>query len=121
MRLFTTNLWVILLIRLAMAVANAFFAPACSALMADSVPREMRGRVMAAIGKGTVMLGPASGGTGGPGMGFLTTLPVMIGSVAGRYLYSASPTFPWIFVSAATAMSVLLTVLFLRDPEQAQV
>ncbi len=54
-------------------------------------------------------------------MGFLTTLPMMIGSVAGRYLYSASPTFPWIFVSAATAMSVLLTVLFLRDPEQAQV
>ena len=67
------------------------------------------------------MLGPASGGAGGPGMGFLTALPVMIGSVAGRRQYSASRTLPWIFVSAATALSVLLTVLFLRDPEQAQV
>ena len=76
---------------------------------------------MAAIDRGTVMLGPASGGTGGPGMGFLTTLPVMLGSIVGGYLYSANPTLPWIFVTAATGVSVFVTVLFLRDPEHAQV
>jgi MFS family permease len=117
----SSNSTQVLLIRITIAIANAFFAPACMALMADTVPRTLRGRVMAAVGRGAVMLAPASGGTGGPGMGFLTTLPVMLGSVAGGYLYSANPTFPWIFVTVATAVSVLLTVLFLRDPEHAQV
>jgi MFS family permease len=116
-----SNLPQVLLIRIAIAVANAFFASACMALMADTVPRTMRGRVMAATGRGAVMLAPASGGTGGPGMGFLTTLPVMLGSVAGGYLYDVNPTFPWVFVTGATAVSVLLTLLFLRDPEHAQV
>lgn len=117
----SSNLVHVFLIRVAIAVANAFFGPACMALMADTVPRDIRGRVMAAIGRGMVLLGPASGGTGGPGMGFLTTLPVMLGSIVGGYLYSYNPTFPWLFVSAATALSILLSVLFLRDPEHAQV
>jgi hypothetical protein len=76
---------------------------------------------MAAIGRGAVMLGPASGGTGGPGMGFLTTLPVILGSIVGGYLYNSNPTLPWLFVSAATALSILFAVLFLRDPEHAQI
>jgi MFS family permease len=111
----------VLLVRVFVGIANAFFSPACAALMADTVPRSMRGRVMAAIGRGAVMLGPASGGTGGPGMGFLTTLPVILGSILGGYLYITNPTLPWLFVSAATVLSLLLSVLFLRDPEQAQV
>jgi MFS family permease len=101
-------------------VSNTFFTPACSALMADTVPRDMRGRVMAAIGRGAVMIGAASGGTGGPGMGFLITLPVMLGSVAGGFLYGQNPAWPWFFVLSATAVSVLLSALFLRDPKQAE-
>jgi len=116
-----SNLVHVLLVRIVLAVANAFFAPASMALMADSVPRELRGRVMAAIGRGMLQLGAASGGTGGPGMGFLSTLPVMLGSIAGGYLYSYNPILPWLFVSAATAASIGLAVLFLRDPERAQV
>jgi MFS family permease len=102
-------------------VSNAFFTPACSALMADTVPRHMRGRVMAAIGRGAVMIGAASGGTGGPGMGFLITLPVVFGSVAGGYLYGQNPAWPWFFVLSATAISVLLSALFLRDPKRAEI
>ncbi len=119
--LLSANFIHVLSIRIVIGVANAFFGPACAALMADTVPRDMRGRVMAAIGRGTVMLGPASGGTGGPGMGFLTTLPVILGSILGGYLYSTNPTFPWLFVAAATALSLILSALFLRDPEQAHV
>lgn len=52
----------VLLIRAAIAVATALSIPACSALMADCVSRNMRGRVMAAIGRGTLMIGAASGG-----------------------------------------------------------
>jgi MFS family permease len=111
----------VLLIRIAMGIANAFFAPASMAFMADAIPRELRGRVMAAIGRGFVQLAPASGGTGGPGTGFLTTLPVMAGSIAGGYLYRHNPVLPWIVVSAATAVSIGLAALFIRDPEHAHV
>jgi MFS family permease len=111
----------VLLIRSVMGVANAFFAPASMALMADAIPRDLRGRVMAAIGRGFVQLGPASGGTGGPGTGFLTTLPMMAGSIAGGYLYRYNTILPWVFVSAATAVSIVLAALFMRDPEHAQV
>ena len=68
----------VLLVRAVIATATAFFVTACSALMADTVPRDMRGRVMAALGRGTVFLGAASGGTGGPGVGFVITIPLML-------------------------------------------
>jgi MFS family permease len=118
---FSSNFIQVLLVRAAIGVANAFFTPACSALMADTVPRDMRGRVMAAIGRGAVMLGAASGGTGGPGMGFLITLPVTLGAIAGGYLYAHNPAFPWFFALGATTISVLLSALFLCDPKQAEI
>lgn len=110
-----------LLIRSAVAVANAFLLPACSALMADTVPRDIRGRVMAAIGRGTVMIGAAAGGTGGPGVGFLVTIPLIVASLAGGYLYAHNPVYPWLFVLAATTISLILTALFIRDPERAHI
>jgi DHA1 family multidrug resistance protein-like MFS transporter len=111
----------VLLIRIVMGVANAFFAPASMAFMADAIPRQLRGRAMAAIGRGFVQLAPASGGTGGPGTGFLTTLPMIVGSIAGGYLYRYNPVLPWIFVFGVTVVSIVLATLFLRDPEHAHV
>jgi len=113
--------WVqVLALRCAVAVATAFFMPACSALMADIVPREIRGRAMAAIGRGTVMIGASSGGTGGPGVGFLITGPIMVGSLVGGYLYAYNPTLPWILTGVALGLSTLLAVFFIRDPEMAE-
>ncbi len=111
----------VLLIRAALAVATAFFIPACTALIADSVPRAIRGRVMAVIGSGTLALGAASGGTGGPGVGLLTIVPLVIASLSGGYLYAANPKYPWILVTATTAVSIGLLLAFVRDPEQAEV
>jgi MFS family permease len=111
----------VLLIRATIAIANAFFLTACAALMADMVPRDIRGRVMAAIGRGAVMLGPASGGTGGPGVGFMITIPLMLASLLGGYLYDYDPISPWIFVTVATVISVTLSALFIRDPQKAEV
>ena len=111
----------VLLIRALVAISNAFFIPACAALMADIVPREIRGRVMAAIGRGTVMIGAASGGTGGPGLGFLMTIPLMIASLSGGYLYTLSPAYPWFFVTIATAIALILSAMFVRDPRKAEV
>jgi MFS family permease len=112
--------WPVLAIRAAMGTAVAFFVTACSALMADCVPRDMRGRAMAAIGRGTVFLGAASGGTGGPGLGFVITIPLMLASVAGGYMYEANPLTPWFFCTGAIAASIALTALFVRDPQTAE-
>jgi len=118
---YSTRFIEILLIRMAVAVATVFFIPASSALMADTVPRESRGRVMSAFGRGSVLIGAAGGGTGGPGMGFFITIPVMIASVAGGLLYSANPAFPWFFVLVSTAAAIIMTALFIRDPTKAEV
>jgi MFS family permease len=109
-----------LLSRVGLAAATAFFVTACSALMADLVPRDARGRVMAALGRGTVMLGAASGGTGGPGVGFVITVPLMLASLSGGYLYQAHPAAPWFAVALTGVLSLALVALFVRDPQVAE-
>lgn len=110
----------VLLIRSAIAISNAFFIPACSALMADMVPRDIRGRTMAALGRGTFMIGSAVGGGGGPGMGFIIAIPAMIASIAGGYIYEYNPEYPWLFVSTVTVSSIILSAIFIRDPKEAE-
>jgi MFS family permease len=111
----------VLAIRLAVGVANVLFIPACSALMADCVPRDIRGRAMAALGRGTVLVGATGGGTGGPGMGFLITIPVMVSSLAGGILYAVNPQYPWIFVLFTILCSIAVTGLYVRDPKTAEI
>jgi MFS family permease len=110
----------VLLIRAAVAMTNAFFLPACAALMADMVPRALRGRVMAALGRGSVMIAGTGGGTGGPGVGFLITVPIMVSSLAGGYLYGQNATYPWMLAAATTTISLFLAVFFIHDPEEAE-
>ncbi len=112
--------WPILLIRVAVALVQALMIPASTALIADSVSREIRGSVMAAIGQGSVMLGAAGGGTGGPGTGYLITLPLVAALVAGGYLYAYDPILPWLFVLGTTLLSIVLTLLWIRDADFAE-
>ena len=100
---------------------TAFFSPAMGALMADMVPSEMRGRVMAAIGRGSIMIGGASGGIGGPGMGFLVTGPLMVASACGGMLYAWGPAIPFLFVLGATVIALVLALVYLHEPKQAEV
>ena len=110
----------VLLIRLGAGLAGALFMPSSTALMADYVPRDLRGRVMAAIGRGSVMVGATGGGTGGPGMGYLFTIPVMAASVLGGLLYSMNPVYPWICVLGTTIIQLTSIVAFIRDPEKVE-
>jgi hypothetical protein len=75
---------------------------------------------MAAIGQGGVFIGMA-GGVGGPALGYLFILPVMIASLAGGYLYALRPAYPWLFALAATLLALAVTVLFVREPKEAEV
>ncbi|MFP3951840.1 MAG: MFS transporter [Candidatus Bathyarchaeia archaeon] len=119
--IFSTTFINVLLVRSAVAVVNSLFIPACSALMADTVPKEKRGRVMAALGRGTVFLGATGGGTGGPRVGYMITIPIVLSSMAGGYLYTFDPRYPWLFVTASILISLLVSALYIRDPEEAEI
>ena len=110
----------VLAIRLAVGVAQVLFMLACSALMADCIPRDIRGRVMAALGRGTVEIGAAGGGTGGPGQGFLTSVPIVVSSIAGGILYSVNPAYPWVFTLVSILITIAVTGLFVRDQKIAE-
>ena len=87
---------------------------ATSAIIADSLTPQERG-------KGTVMIGAVSGwGTGGPGVGLLVTIPLMIASLSGGYLYYYAPASPWIFVLITTLVAIVLTALSIRDSSEAE-
>ncbi|MBT6144400.1 MAG: MFS transporter, partial [Gemmatimonadetes bacterium] len=111
----------ILILRCVVGMVSAFFSPAMGALMADIVPSANRGRVMAAIGRGTVMVGGATGGIGGPGVGFLITGPLIVASACGGLLYAWSPAAPFLFVLGAMVIAVVLAVRFLHEPKQAEI
>jgi len=110
----------VLLVRLGVGLAGALFFPSSSALMADLVPRELRGRVMSAIGRGSVLIGATGGGTGGPGMGYLFTIPVMAASLLGGILYSMNVNYPWICLLITSVVQLVCVLLFIRDPKKAE-
>lgn len=110
-----------LLIRMALALAFALAIPASTALMADLVPRALRGQLMAAIGQGGLMIAPAGGGAGGPSMGYLFIPLVMISSLAGGYLYTLNPAYPWFFSMITALFSIPLTIFYIREPQKAEI
>ncbi len=110
----------VLAIRCVVALTMASFGPACGALLADIIPRAMRGRVMAAIGRGSVRIGAATGGNGGPGVGFLTIVPMALASLVGGFFYAWDPVLPWAILLASTALAFLLAALFVRDAQRAE-
>jgi MFS family permease len=117
---FASGFAAVMLIRAVIAVAFVIAVPASSALMADMVPREKRGRVMAALGQGGIMIGAAGGGTGGPGVGYVITVPLMVSSLLGGLLYAVNPVYPWLFALLATMLQILLIAFLVRDPKRAE-
>jgi len=118
--IFATDFRGVLLVRLGAAIAGAMFMPASTALLADYIPRSLRGRVMAAIGRGSVMIGATGGGTGGPGMGYLFTIPVIISSLAGGVMYALNPDLPWIITAATCVIQVVAVVFYIKEPTTAE-
>jgi MFS family permease len=110
----------ILAVRLTLSLATALYIPAGGALMADTVPRALRGRTMAALGRGAVFLGSTGGGLGGPGLGYLVTLPAMASAFAGGYLYAARPWLPWAVATLALTGCLVVSFAVLREHAQAE-
>ena len=110
----------VLLLLIVLATANAFLVPACSSLLTDNIPRDLRGRVMGALGRGVLMINPVPGGTGGPSIGYIFAVPVILGLVIGGYVYNYSTAALWLIQCAFLIASLSLSILFLREPQQAE-
>jgi MFS family permease len=110
----------VLLLLIMLATANAFLVPACSSLLTDNIPRNLRGRVMGALGRGVLMINPVAGGTGGPSVGYIFAVPVIFGLVIGGYVYNLSASTLWIIQFALIMGSISLSILFLQEPKQAE-
>ncbi len=108
----------ILAVLTVISVANAFLMPLGGAIMADMVPSDRRGMAMAAIGRGMLVTDLRGGGGGGPSMGFVMTIPVIIGSLLGGYVFQMSPATPWIIQGCALFLNAIIATFLLKLPKR---
>jgi DHA1 family multidrug resistance protein-like MFS transporter len=119
MYLFTMvpGFWSTMALYILLVVSSAFMWIASSVYLADSIPRDTRGRVMAGLGSGmsTGVVG------GGYASGFLVFIPMTIGNLLGGYIYDANAAYPWIIQSIMLTVGLLLTIVFLKEPQKVQI
>jgi len=84
--------------------------------LADSIPRVMRGRVMAGLGSG-ITLGVT--GVGFP-TGFLVFFPKIMGNLVGGFIYALRPSAPWTLQSVLLAAALVYLWFMLKNPEKAE-
>jgi len=96
-----------------MTVANSFLMSGAPAYMTHSVPPERRGQVMSALGMGMLFINTRGGGGGGPGMGTLLTIPSIIGSILGGFVYGYNPNLLWLSFGIALIISAVISERFL--------
>ncbi len=119
MYLFTMaqSFWSALIVYFLLVISSAFMWIASSAYLANSIPREMRGRVMAGLGSG-MSVGVTGGGYSS---GFLIFIPMSVGSIISGYIYDYNSALPWILQTVFLTVGLIMTLLWLKDPEQVQV
>jgi MFS family permease len=111
---YCTSLDMLYLIFVPIAASNAFLLPVAGALMADLAPQERRGMVMAALGRGSLLNNYRGGGGGGPAMGFVLTVPVIMGSILGGYLYDYSPVITWTILGCSVLVNAFIAFALLK-------
>jgi MFS family permease len=111
---FSNGIWGVALIVVLASLVSAFLISSAPVYMAESVPPQMRGRVMAAIGQGMLYINVRGGGGGGPGMGAVLAIPSILGALLGGFVYQISPQLPWFLMGAAMVISALICALFMK-------
>jgi MFS family permease len=114
---FLRGFWSILISFTLISLANAFLMPSANALLVELVPRERRGMVMAILGRGWLHTNIKEKIGGGPGMGFVLTLPIVVGSLMSGYIYDMFPSVPWLLLGSALMVNAVITVFYLRTGE----
>jgi MFS family permease len=89
---------------------------ASNVLLADTIPKNTRGRIMAALGQG-VNIGVSGGGYA---RGFILFIPATIGAYLGGYIYDYNPVLPWFLQITILTVSIVLTYVYIKEPEKVQ-
>ncbi len=98
-----------------MAVGNAFLMPGFQSLLADSVPKERRGRVTSAVGGGNFFIDVRNAGMGG---GMLLFVPMAVAQLVGGMLYEVEPTLPFYIMSFGMFIVALWAYFKISDPKE---
>ncbi len=110
----TPSFYSILIIYSLVTIGSVFVWIASQVYLADSIPREKRGRIMAGVGNGMSI-----GITGvGKASGFLIFLPTAIGSIVGGLIYSIDPIYPWLLQGIVLTVGLMMTYLLIQNPEK---
>jgi MFS family permease len=94
-------------------LTNSFLMAGAPSYMARATPQDKRGRIMSALGQGTLFISTRGGGVGGPGMGALLTIPTIVGSLLGGFVYSYRPELLWLSYGASLILSAVICSIFL--------
>ena len=105
------------LVYVVLVLGNAFIWISSSVYLANSIPRAVRGRIMAGLGQG-VSLGVSGGGYA---QGFILFLPGMIGSIMSGFIYEVNPMYPWYLNAAVMVLCLLMVLRLMREPSKAEV
>lgn len=114
---YATNIVQVSAIYVLLVLGNAFIWIASGVLLADSIPRNIRGRIMAGLGQG-VPLGITGGGYA---QGFMLFIPSMIGSLVSGYIYAYNRAFPWYLQGVLLTICLILVLVLVKEPEKAEV
>ena len=95
------------------SIVNTFLLPSSQSFMAN-ISKEKRGRIMAALGSGSLYVsGPrVVGGRGG----FVCAIPIVLGSILGGYLYSYNPRLQWVLFAVSLLISLFLFITSCKEP-----
>ena len=100
-----------------LVLANAFVWISSGVYLANIIPRNIRGRIMAGLGQG-IPLGISGGGYA---QGFVLFIPNMLGSMVSGFIYELNPMYPW-YINAVTLVACLgFTIWMVKEPDHAEV
>jgi len=114
---FTKGLFDTTLVYVVLVLANAFIWISSGVLIADSIPRNIRGRIMAGLGQG-IPLGITGGGYA---QGVMLFIPSALGSLISGYIYDYNPAYPWYLQSVLLVLCLILVLKLVKEPDHAEV
>ncbi len=106
----------VLALALVAAVVDSFLNPSLKSIVADLIPRSVRGRAMALVGGGGLNLMRNVQASGILSKTFLT-----IGAFMSGYIYSVDNSLPWLILSMALLVIGVLFILIVKDPAKPEV
>ena len=105
--------WLALPMFTLITLSGVFIWISSQVYLADSIPRSIRGRIMAGLGSGMSL------GVSGVGFasGFLIFLPKTLGSLVGGFIYYLNPQLPWLIQSLLLSVGLIYTYLKIHNSE----